>query len=105
MDSIFFNNSKILADNAFDGDGIDYRSVNNVRSELIWKDSDLKYHTIKPEQQYRPDKISDELYGSPDFTWILDEVNFFKHPFKEYLNGRKIQYLSIEYLESRGINT
>ena len=37
-----------------------------------------KFATITPGTEYRPDLVSQQIYGSPDFWWKIMEVNGIK---------------------------
>lgn len=62
------------------------------------KFSNYKYHTITPEQKYRPDKIALELYGDQNAYWLLDIINDFTHGIIEYKPNKKIKYIPLERL-------
>lgn len=47
------------------------------RHRITISDTD-KYTILEPKYEYRPDKLSYEVYGTPDFWWkILEDNNIF----------------------------
>jgi len=62
-----------------------------------------KNYIIKPEEQYRPDKIAYNLWGNQYSSWILDLINNFTHGIQEYYMGRQIQYLESTVLNKLGM--
>lgn len=62
----------------------------------------LKYQ-IPVFNEYRPDKISYELYNTPYLDWVLNEINYFTHGIKEYKRNTIINYLDITILKTLGI--
>ena len=85
----YFENNTLLSD---EEDFKAYRGLNSYR--LSYALSDLSFHEIQPNEQFRPDKICEKLYDDPSLGWVLDDINHFKHGIKEYLPGKKIKYLS-----------
>lgn len=67
-----------------------------------YKNYYLKY-IIKPEEQYRPDKIAFNLLGNQSLSWVFDCINFFKNGIEEYYAGREINYLERDVLKKLGI--
>lgn len=61
-----------------------------------------KKYIIKPEHQYRPDKIAFYLFGDEFGDWILDRINSFTHGIEEYYAGREILYLERDALKKIG---
>ena len=53
-----------------------------------------KLYTIKDNEEFRPDKVSFSIYQNPDYDWVLNLLNDFKHGFSDYYSGREIKYLS-----------
>lgn len=49
-----------------------------------------KFGVIPPGCEYRPDKISQEVYGAPDFWWKILEANGMKDIF-EFKTGLTIR--------------
>jgi hypothetical protein len=94
----YFENNTLLSD---DEDFKTYRGVNTY--SLSYSLGDLSIYEIQPNEQFRPDKICDKLYNDPSITWVLDDINNFKHGIKEYLPGKKIKYLSKAILTRNGI--
>lgn len=78
-----------------------YRGVNSYN--IAYRPADIGTYDILPEDKFRPDKISFNLYGTPDLFWLLDDLNNFKHGVKEYIPGRTIKYYSRNALISSGI--
>jgi hypothetical protein len=39
------------------------------------------FTVISPSQEFRPDKVSQDMYGIPDFWWKIMEVNKIKDVF------------------------
>jgi len=62
-----------------------------------------KKYIIKPEEQYRPDKIAFNLLGDAKLAWVLDCINFFTHGIQEYYSRREIDYVDREVLRVMGI--
>jgi hypothetical protein len=60
--------------------------------------------TILEKENYRPDKVSYRLFGDPNLSWVLDEINSF-YLFSDYYLGREIYYLTETGLKSIGIET
>lgn len=69
--------------------------------QLPLKTSMLKT-TILEKENYRPDKVAYRLFGDPNLSWILDEINSF-YSFSDYYLGREIYYLTQQGLLSIGI--
>lgn len=57
---------------------------------------------ILGEENYRPDKIADRLWGIPDLNWVLDILNDFQNGIQEYTRNTTIQYVSLEQLRKIG---
>lgn len=60
-------------------------------------------YTIPAHHEYRPDKISMELYSTPYLDWVLNEINYFTHGIKEYKKNTTINYLDVQILRTIGI--
>lgn len=60
--------------------------------------SGYQIHKIKPHEQYRPDKIAYNYYGSADLHWVLDVVNNFYNGFSEYTEGTEIKVPTLNTL-------
>ena len=58
---------------------------------------------VLDNEEYRPDKISDRLWGSQNLSWILDVLNNFETGIIEYTKGTTIQYLSLDRLIKIGM--
>ena len=58
--------------------------------------------TILEKENFRPDKVSYRLFGDPNLSWIIDEINNF-YSFSDYYLGREIYYLTQAGLEAIGI--
>ena len=93
-----FDNNAVLYD---DDTSLPYKGINSYR--IAYSQDEIALHPISPEQQFRPDKICDELYDDPTLTWLLDDLNNFKHGIKEYLPNKNIKYLKRETLVRNGI--
>ena len=65
--------------------------------------SGYKEHIIKPDEEYRADKIAYRLLGSDNLSWVLDVANNFTHGFKEYKEGVTIRYPIQEAIKAMGI--
>ena len=101
--SSFYSYSQLS--DVFDEEDKKYIQINGISYPLdfsIHKASYKKY-VIKPEEQYRPDKLAFNLWGNQKLDWILDEINFFSHGIKEYTAGTEINYLEKEYLRLIGV--
>lgn len=51
---------------------------------------DDKHYEISKEMEYRPDKVSVQFYGAPDYWWKIMEVNNMKD-ILEFKAGRNIR--------------
>lgn len=71
-------------------DSVEYKTIAFIQNfsslDILLED------IVEPEEQFRPDKISYRLYGTPDLDWILNITNGFSHGLKEYTINRKIKY-------------
>jgi hypothetical protein len=80
----------------------DYKGVNSYR--IVYdKTQDVSVYKILPTQQFRPDKICSDLYDDPSLTWVLDDLNNFKHGIKEYKADTAILVFKRETLVRNGI--
>lgn len=79
---------------------VSYSSI-SYPPQLPLKKSMLKTNILANEQ-YRPDKVSYRLFGDPNLSWLLDDINNF-YSFSEYYLGREIYYLETKGLGSIGI--
>jgi len=66
-------------------------------------DLNFKEYEIPPENEFRPDKIADELWGSGDLDWVLSDINGFTNGISEYTAGTTIHYLEENILIALGI--
>lgn len=65
----------------------------------VYNDRDLnpsdtdEFITIPIEYEYRPDLLSSELYGSPDFWWVFARRNMdlIKDPIYDFKAGLEIR--------------
>lgn len=57
--------------------------------------------TLQPQHQYRPDKLSYDLYGSPVYWWVFCVRNAFlrSDPVWNFLTGLTIIAPSLTYLQ------
>lgn len=94
----YFDNMEIL----YDEKNIPYTGIFNDIDFRKYK-TYFKTYRIKPEEQYRPDKIAWKLLKSQDLSWILDSINNFETGIKEYTQDRIIYYLDIQFLNNLGI--
>ena len=79
-----------------------YRGINNYR--IVYSlELDVVPYKILPHQQFRPDKICSDLYDEPGLSWVLDDLNNFKHGFKEYEPDKTILTFKRETLIRNGI--
>jgi hypothetical protein len=53
-------------------------------------DTEDKYMTLDQGNQYRPDAISTQAYGDPNFGWAIMEVNNIRH-FAELRLGLRLR--------------
>lgn len=53
-------------------------------------DTEDKYTTLDQGNQYRPDVISTQVYGDPNFGWAIMEVNNIRH-FAELKLGLRLR--------------
>lgn len=58
---------------------------------------------IRPDEQYRPDKVSYRLYGRTDLCWLIEELNRWSGGIQEYTLGREFGYISPKDLKVFGI--
>jgi hypothetical protein len=96
----FDYSSLITTINEKDYKEISYSSI-AYTPQLPLKKSMLKTNILTTEQ-YRPDKISYRLFGDPNLSWLLDDINSF-YSFSEYYLGREIYYLGTNGLSAIGI--
>lgn len=61
--------------------------------------ADLPY-TLQMRHQFRPDRLSYDLYGSPSYWWIFCERNPFlrSDPIWNFITGLEIMVPSADYL-------
>lgn len=73
-----------------------YYTENKLLTFTIYKKSPVqfgkrdKYAVVSPGSEYRPDLVSQKMYGTPDFWWKILEANGLKDifEFKAGLNVR-----------------
>ncbi len=65
-------------------------------------DSGDTLYTLAQQHQYRPDKLSYDLYGTPAYWWIFCERNPFlrANPIWDFIAGLTIIVPSADYLQS-----
>lgn len=92
-----------LTGTIFDETNKEYKNI--VKEILNFKvyEKYFKIYIIKPQDQYRPDKICLKLFNNQDASWILDEINNFSGNVDEYYLGREIFYLPQAQLTSLGL--
>lgn len=58
--------------------------------------------TLQMRHQYRPDRLSYDLYGTPAYWWVFCERNPFlrRDPIWDFINGLTIMVPSGSYLQS-----
>lgn len=71
-------------------DSVEYKAISFIQSFASL--SILSETIVEAEEQFRADKISYRLYGTPELDWVLNATNGFEHGFKEYIIGRKIKH-------------
>ena len=101
--SKFFDYSSTAS--VYDEEDKKYIQINGISYPIDFSAHKLSYkkYIIRPEEQYRPDKIAFNLLGDQSLDWVLDEINFFHHGISEYVAGLEINYLAREYLRLIGI--
>jgi len=73
-----------------------YYSENNLLTFKIYKKRPMQFGTsdkwfeITPDVEYRPDLVSFDFYGVPDFWWKIMEMNRMKD-ILEFRAGRNIR--------------
>lgn len=94
----FFDLAGIL----YDDNNIPFKDISNIPSFEIYKDR-YQTHTITPQEEYRPDIISWNIWDNEKLSWVLDAINGFTHGYSEYTSGTQIYYLDSNILQSIGI--
>jgi len=87
-------------------DNKDFIGISNypdILKDLDGNSNLFGVHKIASNEEYRPDKISNNLYQNPDLSWVLDVVNDFEHGISEYYVNRIIIYPVIGALSKLGI--
>lgn len=72
-----------------------------VHRSFTFSDSD-SYFTITPEYQYRPDLLSNVLYGSPKYKWVfaVRNMDIIKDPVWDFKSGVKIRIPPVDVIKS-----
>jgi len=60
---------------------VTYMTFNTYKKTLMPEESSDKFTTITPGTEYRPDLVSNNAYGTPDFWWRIMEANNIKDIF------------------------
>jgi hypothetical protein len=100
MSNYFDYSSTIDTINEKDQKIISYSSI-SYSPQLPLKTSMIKTK-ITQKEKYRPDKVSYRLFGDPNLSWLLDEINNF-YSLSDYYPEREIYYLGSKGLSSIGI--
>ena len=97
-------------------DQLDTESPHYYFSNIVYDTEDLKHKTgiaylppiepqqddifysLKRQEQYRPDKVSQRFYGTPHLDWVILFFNDIKDPFKEFTTGKSIVVPSPDYI-------
>lgn len=60
----------------------------NQNEESLFETPETKYYVVTSGTEYRPDLVSQKIYGTPDFWWRIMEANNIKDifDFKSGLN-------------------
>lgn len=63
---------------------------------------DDKKITLNMKYQYRPDLLSNDLYGTPDYWWVflVRNMNIIRDPIWDFEAGKTISFPSLEHLHS-----
>jgi len=69
--------------------------------ELIGDADDDIYYQIPPEFEFRPDLISEDVYGTPWLYWIVSFKNGLVDAFAECYIGRKLRIPSYQRVLSQ----
>ncbi len=66
--------------------------------------SEVEVITIDPKYQYRPDLLSYDLYGTPDYWWIFQRQNMslIKDPVWDLKSGLRIYAPTRDYISRVG---
>ena len=70
--------------------------------QLVTSDSDPLI-IVEPKYEYRPDLLSNDLYGSPRFWWVFQKrnMNIIKDPVWDLKAGMEIYVPSEDSVKSR----
>lgn len=66
--------------------------------DLTFNDDDSVIHVVQPMEEYRPDLISYQYFGTPDYAWAILAANNLSVPF-ELNYGTKILIPSLASLQ------
>jgi len=69
-----------------------FPSVNELARRISSQKTTLVSHTVTPRQQYRPDLLSYDLYGSSTLWWsiVLLNRNILKDPIRDLIAGTRL---------------
>jgi hypothetical protein len=67
-----------------------YLTYTTYKKQNQQSSSSDKYSVIPPGMEYRPDKVSSSVYGTPDFWWKIMEANNIMDVF-DFKSGRTIK--------------
>lgn len=85
-----------------DEESIEYSGLAfSIPDFSLYKEYFLEYY-VDETTSYRPDKIAHDLYDDYTLSWIIDEINFIKHP-KEYTINKIVKYLPLNILSQLGV--
>lgn len=67
-----------------------YLTFETYKKQIYRNSGEDMFTVVSPGQEFRPDKVSQEAYGTPDFWWKILEVNKIKdiYDFKSGLSIR-----------------
>ncbi len=83
--SIYKNNSNII----YDEEEKKYKIGIAFFEKIKESENDI-FYIIKPEEENRPDIISQKFFGTPHLDWVICIFNHIKDPLKEFTAGKKI---------------
>lgn len=70
---------------------------------ILGENTEVLYTNVKANEIYRPDKISQRLWQTPDLSWVLDLLNDFETGIREYSFDTELRYVTANRLRDVGI--
>ncbi len=90
------------AEELIDNYGKKYSGISYNIPDFSKYENEYISYIIRPETEYRSDKIAFEIWGNDQLSWVLDEINNVTHP-SFYTVNKEIYYLPLIILFNLGV--